>query len=119
MEIEEITKKIAFNLIYHDSVTSLMVWWSHQFNKPFFHDDINAYTEEELLIEWNIHKILDDNTYRQECEKEYDTKITTDEEWLKKEMGMDYFNTFGSSKDVDIPEGITVEEEGFSDKFVR
>lgn len=111
-DFEDIVERIAFKMLFFDSLTSLRVWWSHKFNKPFFHDNLGDYTPEELLIEWYIHKLLNDHAYRQECENKYKDGPSSDEDWLKDEMGIDYFNTLNADE--------TLNEEmikDFSDKY--
>ena len=89
-------------MTFNDTTSSLRVWWSHKYNKPLMYVSKDDYVLEELLLEWNIMRLIEDDKYKKATE---DMLIgNTDEEWLKTEMGIDYFKSVGaelSDKDLE------------------
>ncbi len=91
-------KDIAYNYVFKNPSKQLQVWWSHTYKRPLFHDKLEDYTEEELLIEYFAYKFIDDEKFLNEYEKENNLlpeEHREDEDWLKKQMGQEYV---GSTK---------------------
>jgi len=91
-EIHISLQAIAYKLTFNRLDTALQIWWSHFYKRPIFHETIGEYTMEEMLLEWNIHKMFADDNFRRECESRITQgKDFDDEEWIKQELGIDYF----------------------------
>ena len=89
-------KDIAYNYAFKNPSTQLQVWWSWNFKRPLFHDSLGDYSEEELLTEYYIFKLIDDPDFRDEYMKDSGIKPEDkeeDEQWFKKMQGDAYVAT--------------------------
>lgn len=79
--------RLAYDLVYNRPDTPLELWWSIQYNRPIFHQNLEDYYSEELVLEWYISRLMRDKNFRRACEYQIADVAQLDEEWLKKEMG--------------------------------
>lgn len=79
--------RLAYDLLYNHPVESFCVWWADRYSKPLFHDNIDDYLEEELMIEWFLFRLMKDKEFKRQCEHGILDIEEMDEQWLKKEMG--------------------------------
>jgi len=90
MDLDEALVRIAYDLAFNQQLPSLCIWWSKNNQKPLFHPNLEEYTEEELIIEWFIYRLIDDPKFKKETEEQLMGEVDEIEEWLKKEMGEGY-----------------------------
>jgi hypothetical protein len=89
--INDAISKIAYELVYNNTTSALQIWWCHKYNKPWLHDRLEEYSIEELLLEWTVCKLIDDPAFKNKCKDSINKVNSSEEDWLKREMGIDYF----------------------------
>ena len=90
LTLDKALMRLAYDLFYNRYDCNLEIWWKHKYNKPLFHESIDDYVEEEILMEWYIEKFLTDPKFRSTCEDDIVDVEKLDDEWVLREAMEDY-----------------------------